>query len=121
MEELLPRLNGMRVRCRGPRLFSFAPEARYSPLGSRPAAQQKRYAELRRMYRRMIAYTCLLLFVVISGLHLALLYRPELLRARLTERLIREMWTVSPVFKYLQVRESCDACCDMARVLDDER
>lgn len=65
--------------------------------------QSKRYAELRAHYRRLIVYGCLFFFAALSALHLALLYRPELLRARLTERLIKEMWTYSPIFKLLEI------------------
>lgn len=51
----------------------------------------------------MVVFGCLFLFSLLSALHLALLYRPELLRARLTERLVKEMWTFSPIFKYLEI------------------
>ena len=115
ISELLPRLNDMRVRC-APFTVRLAPQLlneRCAP-PSAFCAQQKRYAELRSMYRRMVIKTCLLLFALISALHVTLLYRPELLRARLSERLISEIWSVSPVFKYLQVRglrrERAHAC-----------
>jgi hypothetical protein len=50
-----------------------------------------------------VVFGCLFLFAALSALHVALLYRPELLRARLTERLIKEMWTFSPIFKFLEI------------------
>lgn len=102
MDELLPRLNAMRVRIPPPRcaLRCALALTQHTPL----AAQQKRYAEVRATYKRMILTVCAVLFALVAALHLALLYRPELLRARLTERLIKEMWTASPVFNYLQAR-----------------
>ena len=67
-------------------------------------AQQKRYAELRAQYKRMIIYACLLLFSVVSALHLALLYRPDLLRLKLRESTVQWLFDSSPIFKRLGVR-----------------
>ena len=70
----------------------------------RRCAQQKRYAELRAQYKRMIIYACLLLFSVVAALHLALLYRPDLLRLKLRESTVEWLWNSSPIFKRLGVR-----------------
>ena len=56
------------------------------------------------MYKRMIIYACLLLFSVVAALHLALLYRPDLLRAKLREGTVQWLFHSSPIFKRLGVR-----------------
>ena len=60
------------------------------------------------MYKRMIIYTCLLLFSVVAALHLALLYRPDMLRAKLRESTVQWLFHSSPIFKRLGVR-ACPA------------
>ena len=77
-------------------------------------AQQKRYAELRAQYKRMIIYACLLLFSVVAALHLALLYRPDLLRLKLRESTVEWLWNNSPIFKRLGVR--APRCAGVARL-----
>ena len=56
------------------------------------------------MYKRMFVNACLALFLIISALHLVLLYQPQLLRDRLSERRVRGLWEASPIFKHLGVR-----------------